>query len=129
MNTTRLGLLETPVPPAQQSPSSSQVARIIRGEQSPSSSQVAEQDPDADLDPAVMPVSPPQEPHYSQVSVEGIARQMLAGGYDPSVNKLQAVADMQAVNIPQSVINHVLEIADRQIAENKRAAAAAASFR
>jgi len=110
MNTTRQGLLEAPVPPVQQ----------------PHYSQVAKQFLDAGFDRGVIPVPPVQQPQYSQVSVEDLARQMLAAGYDPSTNRAQAIANMQKVNIPQSVINHALEIADRQAAESKKAATTAA---
>lgn len=67
------------------------------------------------------------QPRVAQLTVEGIAQQMIDQGYDPARDQLSAIASMQASGTPQAVINHALEIAGKAAFERKRVAAAQAA--
>lgn len=56
------------------------------------------------------------------VTIEQMADRMLASGYDPSKNRLQAAIDMQLVNTPQAVIIQVLKISDHKLVQRKESA-------
>lgn len=55
----------------------------------------------------------------NQASINGIVKDMLKSGYNPTKNKVQAIADMQAVNIPQDIIDQILGLAGKKTTERQ----------
>ncbi len=60
------------------------------------------------------------------VAINEIVKEMLVSGYDPTRNKAQAITDMERANIPKQVIEQILGMANKGVAERQSQSASAA---